>query len=284
MVANFHHRFEPSLNLFIERYIGDIDANGALESSLKAAETVAEFVDPGHRVDSLLDMSDSVPHADLYEILQLIKAWESSKVLAVDRWAIFAPTSIQFGIARVFQLLSDNLDSHRQLRIFTDLSKARDWLGLPADFELGVTAEPQSAGIPPKYRHRFEPSLNLYVTYYLEGIDIFAAVESSIKAGETVTRVFGPGHRVDGILDLTEAKPDVGFEQMNDLVAGLRDAPGLRTNRLAVIAPKPFLYGLARMFQMLSDNSDFIREMRIFSKPSDALAWLGLPADFELNE
>ena len=135
MAPAYRHRFEPSLNLFIERYLGEITCRDAFESSVKAAETVARSQGPGHRVDCIVDMTDAKPDVDFEQVSELVSAFGTYEVLLVDRLAIIAPKQLQFGIARMFQMLSENLETYRQLRIFTDFPEARDWLDLPEDYQ-----------------------------------------------------------------------------------------------------------------------------------------------------
>ena len=45
-----------------------------------------------------------------------------------------------------------------------------------------------------------------------------------------------------------------------------------RTNLVAIIAPKAVAFGLARMYQILSDPED--KRIHVFSKSGEAMAWL----------
>jgi hypothetical protein len=45
-----------------------------------------------------------------------------------------------------------------------------------------------------------------------------------------------------------------------------------RTNLVAIIAPTAVVFGLARMYQILSDPED--KRIQVFSKSGEAMAWL----------
>jgi len=44
--------------------------------------------------------------------------------------------------------------------------------------------------------------------------------------------------------------------------------------KTAVVAPKDLVYGLARMFQIMSDTDDFPFETRVFRSYEEAEQWL----------
>jgi hypothetical protein len=56
------------------------------------------------------------------------------------------------------------------------------------------------------------------------------------------------------------------------LVESLARAAKSRTNFVAIIAPRPAAFGLARMFQIFSDPED--TRMCVFTNREEALAWL----------
>jgi hypothetical protein len=58
----------------------------------------------------------------------------------------------------------------------------------------------------------------------------------------------------------------------SSLVASLGRAARLRMNFVAIIAPSPVGFGLARMYQILSDPED--TRMRVFTQSEEAMAWL----------
>jgi hypothetical protein len=58
----------------------------------------------------------------------------------------------------------------------------------------------------------------------------------------------------------------------SSLLESLGRTTRLRTNFVAIIAPSPAAFGLARMYQILSDPED--TRMRVFTEAEDAMAWL----------
>jgi len=77
---------------------------------------------------------------------------------------------------------------------------------------------------------------------------------------------------LDGVLDFTSATIDLGYMDMRDLVAGLRNNPALSRGRWACVVSGDAAYGMLRMYEALSDglHSDF----RIFRQREAALAWI----------
>ena len=92
---------------------------------------------------------------------------------------------------------------------------------------------------------------------------------------------FRPGMNV--VTDLTDAELGLGYKGMRALVSETADAPTVRYGRVAIIAPGPLRYGLARMYAALSEVSGLHNELRVFSDFSEARTWLGLPEDLELR-
>jgi hypothetical protein len=58
----------------------------------------------------------------------------------------------------------------------------------------------------------------------------------------------------------------------SNLVVSLAMHGKMRTNFLAVIAPRPGAFGLARMYQIISDPEDV--RIRVFAEAGEAKVWL----------
>jgi hypothetical protein len=58
----------------------------------------------------------------------------------------------------------------------------------------------------------------------------------------------------------------------SNLIGSLARAARSRTNFVAIIASRPVVFGLARMYQMFSDPED--ARIRVFSRAEEATAWL----------
>ncbi len=85
-----------------------------------------------------------------------------------------------------------------------------------------------------------------------------------------------------GLIDLTGVvSNDVPSELVR--IAALRAAeavdPKLPRGRLAIVATQDEMFGLARMYQILRDDSPV--EVLVFRERGDALRWLGLPPEEE---
>ncbi len=90
------------------------------------------------------------------------------------------------------------------------------------------------------------------------------------QARLTADPLFAPG--MDQLLDFRDLEGvEVGTETVRRLVAGNPFGEG---SRRAAIAANPLVYGLARMFQTLSDETP--DTFKIFESADAAREWLGL--------
>jgi hypothetical protein len=75
---------------------------------------------------------------------------------------------------------------------------------------------------------------------------------------------------IDTVVDLSGVTDlDLTAEQVGWLARGRRDR-----SRLALIAPRPLLLGISRMFQINAEVAGQRSEVRIFTNREDAVAWL----------
>lgn len=82
---------------------------------------------PGLR--KLLDLGDAtleLSYADMQQIVERLRSGETR--LAGQRWAVIASGAVQFGLARMFEALADELPMETQ--VFREEGAARAWLGL----------------------------------------------------------------------------------------------------------------------------------------------------------
>ena len=89
---------------------------------------------------------------------------------------------------------------------------------------------------------------------------------------------------LDGVLDFTSATVDLGYMDMRDVVAGLRNNPALSRGRWACVVSGDAAYGMLRMYEALSDGLH--RDFRIFRQRDAALAWItgsGTPSEHPLR-
>ncbi len=129
------------------------------------------------------------------------------------------------------------------------------------------------------YRYRIEPSFGLIIDKFdgkMGWHDVLEGIQKASKDPE-----FRPGMNV--VADLTDAELDFGFEGARSLAASTSDVSTMKYGRIAVVAPGPAQFGLARMFGTVAENSDVFEEFRVFTEFSKARTWLGLPEDLELR-
>ncbi len=129
------------------------------------------------------------------------------------------------------------------------------------------------------HRYRIEPSFGLLIDKF-EGKmgwnDVWEGMLRSTKDPE-----FQPGMNV--VADLTAADLDFGYEGTRSLTYSISIASTMKYGRIAVVAPGPLQFGIARMFEVLADSFDTFDEYHVFSDFSKARTWLGLPEDVELR-
>ncbi len=129
------------------------------------------------------------------------------------------------------------------------------------------------------HRYKIEPSFGLLIEKF-EGKmgwnDVWEGMLRSTKDPE-----FRPGMNV--VADLTTADLDLRIEKARELAIATSTAPSMKYGRVAVVAPGTLQFGLARMFGILSENSDIFAEYNVFSDFSKARTWLGLRQDVELR-
>ncbi|MBL6935798.1 MAG: STAS/SEC14 domain-containing protein [Alphaproteobacteria bacterium] len=129
------------------------------------------------------------------------------------------------------------------------------------------------------YRYEIRPSFNLIIDKFdgeMAWEDVFEGLQKCSKDPE-----FRPGMNVLG--DMTTAAMDLRYEGMRRLTDSMSAAPTMRYGRVAVVAPESLQFGIARMFEPLSDKYNIVGEFRVFSDFSKARAWLGLPEDLDLR-
>lgn len=68
---------------------------------------------------------------------------------------------------------------------------------------------------------------------------------------------------------------DVTFSGVQKMVWRDENIPSIRKYRLAIIAPQDHVFGMARMYEMLTKRS--VPNVMVFREPEEALAWLAEP-------
>lgn len=80
-----------------------------------------------------------------------------------------------------------------------------------------------------------------------------------------------------GLFDLSDVTVmDVSAESVRDVArrVALHVDPRLEEGKLAIVAPRDLLFGMARMYEMLRNDSPV--EVRVFREREEAESWLGL--------
>ena len=125
------YTFDEENNVLYTRFFGVITAD-----DLKVqAENVCSDPRIGPGVRELVDLSG------IEEIGGSVQAVEQniridrqhSEKLAGLRTAIFAPTDLLFGFARIYQSLAEVQDAPATIEVFRTEKEAREWLGLEDD-------------------------------------------------------------------------------------------------------------------------------------------------------
>ena len=90
-----------------------------------------------------------------------------------------------------------------------------------------------------------------------------------------------PGfHRLVDLSEITKLEtPTADVRQVAQEGKALADRFG--EGKVAILAPRDFLYAMARMFQVFEENPD--TSLEVFRDRQSAFEWLGLPPDLEIK-
>ena len=126
------YRIEPSFGLLIDKFEGKMGWHDVWEGMLRSTKD-PEF-QPGMNVVADLTTADLDLRTE--EARRLAIATSTAPTMKYGRVAVVASGTLQFGIARMFGMLSENFDIFAEYNVFSDFLKARTWLGLPEHIEL----------------------------------------------------------------------------------------------------------------------------------------------------
>ena len=120
----------PHLDLAYVQYRGRF-AVCDLPRVAEALNRVAEYSDVGATLDDMSLVTDmDVGFADMNNVARLTSARLSQERRSL-RSAIWAPTDLGFGLARMYQTASSMRDN-LEVEVSSDLATCLDWLGLKA--------------------------------------------------------------------------------------------------------------------------------------------------------
>lgn len=89
---------------------------------------------------------------------------------------------------------------------------------------------------------------------------------------------------MNSIIDLDPAHLDINYERMNSLVSERSSQVSEQTwRKMAIVAAAPRNFGIARMYQQISDQTGLWEECQVFTTMAEARSWLDIPEDFELT-
>lgn len=125
-----------------------------------------------------------------------------------------------------------------------------------------------------KITSSINPELNTVFTVYKGKIGIEDLIEQTktIQANPKFKR------NMNSLVDLTLAKPDIDidFEKVNQYKEFIASVQKLRgTCKWAIVAPDDLVFGLSRMFEVLS--SGLTIQTKVFRNEREARQWLGIP-------
>jgi len=131
--------YDPESNMMWTRFWGDVTNQELIDQALAVARDPR--IKPGAR--ELADFSDVEQAQILPDTLeQLVTIDCNSKDAHGVLWtAIVAPTDFSFGMARMFEALSESSGSPAKVRAFRTREAAKSWLsGLPRTLHARVAA------------------------------------------------------------------------------------------------------------------------------------------------
>jgi len=80
------------------------------------------------------------------------------------------------------------------------------------------------------------------------------------------------------------AEGDISYEDMNRFVAARKiDGDKKKSKNMAIVASNSRNFGIARMYQLISEGAGLWEECRVFNTMDEARTWLDIPADADLS-
>lgn len=120
-----HYEIHAERGLVIETFEGRV----TLQALVPFFQSL--YADPGWdpRFDGLADLSNAVIDMDFDDMSRLVGYMRSSGSASTGRWAFVVGSALNLGMSRMFQTMSDDLQS--DLRFFLDRDEAVRWLAKP---------------------------------------------------------------------------------------------------------------------------------------------------------
>lgn len=121
------YRIKSELNTVFTVYEGQV----GIEDLIQQTQLVQADPKFKRNMNSLVDLTRAIPESDidLEKVNQYKEFIESmQKIRGTCKWAIVAPDDLVFGLSRMFEMLTGNLDI--QAKVFRSDREAREWLGI----------------------------------------------------------------------------------------------------------------------------------------------------------
>ena len=127
----YRYRIDPSNNLIIDKFEGNLCPNAMLNSLQLASQ------DPDYklRMDVLSDMTEARLDMENQDIRQLAGTMSPIPNLRYNRIAIVTSEKLQYGLFRMMGSVSDVFDIYNEFQVYSDFSQAKKWLGLPDNYD-----------------------------------------------------------------------------------------------------------------------------------------------------
>ena len=115
---------DKELNVAFERFQGEItmqDFIGAIQESAAHPDWVAGK-------DLLTDLREAQLSLSYDEMTMVVESIPASQ--QIDKNAIVVRRDMEYGMARMFEMLSEKTVHWNEYRIFRDMDEAKQWLGI----------------------------------------------------------------------------------------------------------------------------------------------------------
>ena len=126
------YRIEPSFDLLIDKFEGAMGWHDVFGGILRSTKD-PQFQPFMNVVVDLTDADFDFGHEGQRRLSSSISMVSAMKFGQI---AVVAPESLQFGLARMFGMLSEDVAIFAEYHVFRVFSETRTWLGLPEDVEL----------------------------------------------------------------------------------------------------------------------------------------------------
>jgi SpoIIAA-like len=139
---------------------------------------------------------------------------------------------------------------------------------------MGYAREQSCCGRGGRYaNHFYHRSAGRLIRTIGSGYVTFTEVEEHFRE---LIKAWPPVPRLQVLLDLTECTSLPDFQQLRTIASDIGGYGGQqRFDRCAIVASRELLYGMLRVFEVMSDGN-FVA-IRVFRAEREAMEWLSTP-------